>query len=126
MIQTYIINKAEDYVEDHLQEKITLDDIANHIGVSKYHFHRLFKQATNETLHAFISRIKMERSALFLKVDTQSSLTDIAYAYGYCDASAYIRAFKKQFHMTPSEFKNRKISQSSHGSFRYTSTRRTS
>ncbi|WP_162140238.1 helix-turn-helix transcriptional regulator [Haploplasma axanthum] len=109
MIYHKIMNKAEDYIEDNLHSVIRLNDIAQHVGLSDFHFHRLFKQHSNETIHSFVSRVKIERSSIFLKVRNDLTITEVAYLYGYSDSSSYIRAFKKYFGVSPSQFRNSKI-----------------
>lgn len=100
-----VINKSEDYIEEHIRDKITLQNLADHVHMSVYHFHRIFKKGTNETVQQFILRIKLERSAVYLLVNQNVSITEIAYAYGFYDASAYCRAFKTHFKVTPSQFR---------------------
>lgn len=103
-----LINKAEDYIENNLSKRIKLEDIANAVGLSQYHFHRIFHTHSKETIAQFITRIKMERSGIYLVVNKEISITEIAYRYGYCDASSYNKAFRKHYHCSPSEFRNRK------------------
>lgn len=105
MIYHRIMSQAEDYVEANLRSCIKLSDIATHVGYSNYHFHRLFRQYSSETIHTFVSRIKIERSSIFLKVRNDLSIIDVAYLYGYSDSSSYTRAFKKHFGISPSEFR---------------------
>lgn len=81
-----LVNKTEDYIESHLSEKISLDDLANNVNMSKYHFHRLFRKYSDETVKQFVTRIKVERSGIFLAVRNDLSITDIALQYGYNDA----------------------------------------
>ncbi len=100
-----IINKTEDYVNDHLSDKITLNDVAKHAGFSTYHFHRIFKEYSDETLNEFILRFKLERSAIYLKVNKRVSITEVSLAYGFNDSSNYSRAFKRHFGITPSQFR---------------------
>lgn len=109
MNHTYIINKAEDYIEQHLSQSISLHDLATYVGFSDFHFHRIFKTYTSETIQQFIARIKIERSAIYLKVNQKVTITQIAQDYGYADASSYSKAFKKHFGLTPSKFRDRKI-----------------
>jgi AraC-like DNA-binding protein len=99
------INKTEDYIENNLHRKICLDDVAYNIGLSKYHFHRMFRDYTTETIAQYITRIKMERSGIYLVIDSDISITKIAYRYGYCDASSYNKAFRKHYGMNPSQFR---------------------
>ncbi|TLG71547.1 helix-turn-helix transcriptional regulator [Culicoidibacter larvae] len=102
---TWLLNHTEDYIESHLDQKITLSDVAANIHMSEYHFHRLFRKHSKETLNQFVSRIKLERSAIFLRVRKDISITDIAYRYGYNDASSYNRAFRRHFGVTPTVFR---------------------
>ena len=101
----WVINKAEDYIENHLSEKITLSDIALNLGISEYHFHRIYRKNGAETLNQFITRIKMERSAIYLAVNKKTTVTEIAFRYGYNDSSSYNRAFRKHFGFSPTQFR---------------------
>lgn len=101
-----LINKTEDYIEANLDQKITLKELADNSYLSEYHFHRLFKKYSSETIGGFITRIKMERSAVFLVINSRITVTEIAYRYGYCDASSYCRAFKKHFGVSPTRFRS--------------------
>ena len=103
-----LINKAEDYIENNLSKRIKLKDIADAVGLSQYHFHRIFHTQSKETIAQFITRIKMERSGIYLVVNREIGITEIAYRYGYCDASSYNKAFRKHYNCSPSEFRNRK------------------
>jgi len=100
-----LVNKSEDYIESHLSEKITLDDLANNAAMSKYHFHRIFSKYSEETVKQFVTRIKVERSGIFLIVRNDLSITDIALQYGYNDASTFNKAFKKYIGMSPLEYR---------------------
>ncbi len=102
---TRLINKTEDYIEIHLDKRITLSDVANHVSFSKFHFHRLFSKYSNETLKQFTSRIKMERSAIYLALNSEISITEIAFRYGYNSSSSYNKAFKKHYGMSPTKFR---------------------
>lgn len=76
-LESSVINKAINYIFDHIDENITVDDVASHCAYSKYHLMRLFKENTDEALYHFIKRIKLERSAWRLKVEKERSVTDI-------------------------------------------------
>ncbi len=100
-----LVNKSEDYIESHLSEKISLDVLANNANMSKYHFHRIFSKCRDETVKQFITRIKVERSGVFLAVRVDLSITDIALEYGFNDASTFNKAFKKYMGMSPLEYR---------------------
>lgn len=104
-----IINMAEDYIEDNLNRNIRVSEIARYVSLSEYHFHRIFTAGSNETIHKFISRIKLERSAILLIVIPNLTITEIAYAYGYSESSSYCRAFKKYFKLTPTNYRLARI-----------------
>ena len=73
-----LVNKSEDYIEQHLNEAILLSNLANYSNFSDYHFHRIFKKYSNITLKKFITRFKLERAAIFMSVNRSLSLTIIA------------------------------------------------
>ena len=100
-----LINMTEDYIEQHLSEKITLEKLASHLNISKYYYHHLFSQNSDETLIKFITRIKMERSAIYMIVRSDISITQIAYQYGYSNSSSFSKAFKRHFNMSPQEYR---------------------
>jgi AraC family transcriptional regulator, mar-sox-rob regulon activator len=110
-MKTYskIINLAEDYIENNLHNKIILGDIANCVHLSESHFHRIFRAGSSETINQFVSRIKLERSAILLATNHNLSITDIAMQYGYSETSSYCRAFKKHFKLTPMQFRLARI-----------------
>ena len=108
VIHSAVINQAINYIFDHIDEDITVDDVANHCSYSRYHLTRMFKEETDETLYQFIKRIRLERSAWLLKVEKEKSITEIGTKYGY-SSSNFATAFKKHLNMSPADF--RKISE---------------
>ena len=100
-----LINKTEDYIEANLNHRITLSDVAKNVYISEFYFHRLFSKYSTETLNQFITRIKMERSAIFLVINSEISITEIAFKYGYNSSSSYNKAFKKHYSISPTEFR---------------------
>ncbi|MCG8481431.1 MAG: AraC family transcriptional regulator [Spirochaetales bacterium] len=90
------INAVIDYIESHLDRAVTLDELADLSGFSKYHFHRIFQSFTNEALYRFVIRLRVERAAALL-VSRNDSVTDIAFACGFNDSATFSRAFKKHF-----------------------------
>lgn len=108
MNRTQLLNKTEDYIENHLHEKITLEEIAKHLNISKYHYHRLFSKYSLETPYQFISRIRMERSAIILISNMKVTITEVAHSYGFNDSSVYSNAFRRHFGISPSKFRKSK------------------
>ncbi len=104
MITNEIVNRSIDYIMQHLDEEITIEDVAKHCHFSKYYFSRVFKAETGESIYAFIKRLKMEQSALRLKTEKDKSITDIGFDYGY-SPSNYSTVFKKHHNISPVEFR---------------------
>lgn len=107
-IRRAVINKAINYIFDHIDEDITVDDVAKHCSYSKYHLTRMFKEDTDEALYQFIKRVRLERSAWRLKVEKRKSVTEIGGECGY-SSSNFATAFKKHLNISPADF--RKISE---------------
>lgn len=99
------ISKAITYIEEHLQEKLILKEIASKAYFSPFHFHRLFSVVTGETLNNFIVRKRIEKAAAFLLHKKEMSVTEISEMVGFTSISSFSRAFKKFYSMSPLEFK---------------------
>ena len=106
VIRSAVINKAISYIFDHIEEDITVDDVANHCCYSKYHLMRMFKEHTDEALYQFIKRVRLERSAWRLKVEKGKSISEIGADYGY-SSSNFATAFKKHLNLSPADFRKK-------------------
>lgn len=105
-IESTVINNAINYIFEHLDEEITVEDVAEHCAYSRYHLTRMFKEYTDEALYQFIRRIRLERSAWRLKVEKQKSITEIGGEYGY-SSSNFATAFKKHLAISPADFRKK-------------------
>lgn len=97
------INKTFDYIELNLTNQFSLQELAEVANFSKYHFHRIFMAMTGETPFQFIQRIRLERAASLLKLNTQDSISEIAFQCGFTDKSVFSRNFKNYFGKSASE-----------------------
>jgi len=104
MITNKLVNQSIDYIMRHLDEEISIEDVADHCYFSKYYFSRVFKEKTGESIYAFIKRLKLEQSAVRLKIEKDKSITDIGSDYGY-SPSNYCSAFKKHHNISPAKFR---------------------
>lgn len=100
------IHIVQDYIENHLNEPILLDDLTHISGFSKYHFHRIFKSIIGEPLSHYINRIKLERSAFLLIHRKDMNITDIAYDIGFTDSAIFSRAFKNNYNVSPAFYRS--------------------
>lgn len=107
-IRSAVINQAINYIFDHIDEDITVEDVARHCSYSKYHLTRMFKEDTDEALYQFIKRVRLERSAWRLKIEKEKSIAEIGEEYGY-SSSNFATAFKKHLDLSPAAF--RKVSE---------------
>ena len=98
------INHAIDYILEHINEDLSVDDVAAHCHFSKYHFSRMFKAETGESIYAFMKRLKLEQSAFRLKVEPKRAVTDIGYEFGY-SPSNYSWMFRQRYQTNPVNFR---------------------
>ncbi|WP_339101826.1 AraC family transcriptional regulator [Candidatus Enterococcus clewellii] len=99
-----IVTDSIEYMLNHLEDNITIDDLAAHLFLSKYYFCRIFKEVTGESVYAFIRRFKMEQSAIDLKLKKERSLSEIGLDYGYSSTN-YSSIFKEYYHSPPSIYR---------------------
>ena len=83
------VNRAVDYVTEHLGEPLRLEDVAGAANFSPYHFHRIFRALMGETLAAFVKRIRLERSVYLMSHRAGANLTEIALACGFSSSSDF-------------------------------------
>lgn len=99
-----LVDQSIGHILQHLGEPLTVKDLAEHFHYSESNFSRRFKAATGESVYAFIKRIKMDQSAVDLKLRPDRSITDIGLEHGY-SPSNYSSAFKKHRAASPNRFR---------------------
>jgi AraC family transcriptional regulator len=92
------------YIQRHLQEDLSVEHLAETAGFSAFHFHRLFKALTGESLMAHVRRLRMEKAAWRLAT-SQATVIEIALESGYQTAEAFSRRFSRAFGVPPTEFR---------------------
>ena len=97
------ITKVLHYIESHLNEPIDMPALAKVAGYSPYHFCRIFKLHTGESVMAYVTRLRLERAARALY--SKKSITEIGFDAGYESTTGFLKAFKKHFGTTPSAYK---------------------
>jgi len=98
------INRVFQYIDDHISSDLSLTKISEIAFFSPFHFHRVFKYVTGETLNEYVIRRRIEKSALDL-LHKKSTVIEIAHKFGFCDNSSYTRSFKKYYGISPTQFK---------------------
>lgn len=99
------INKVVDYIESNLTERFSLENLSTIANFSPYHFHRIFKIYTGETLNQFIARVRVEKAATALLMNQSKTITEIALESGFSGSAAFARAFKEYYQISASEYR---------------------
>mgnify|MGYP000825815235 CR=1 FL=1 len=102
------ISAAISYIEAHLNEKLDLNTVANAVGYSKYHLHRMFTNTVGLTLHDYIQRRQLTEAAKLL-VFSEKPIMEIALIAGYESQQAFTTIFKSMYKQTPMEYRQNEV-----------------
>jgi transcriptional regulator GlxA family with amidase domain len=100
------IHKVQDYIEEHYEDKITIDSLANLINTGRRTFERRFKEATNNTPIEYIQRVRIEAAKKSFEA-SRKNVSEIMFDVGYTDTKAFRDTFKKITGLTPIEYRNK-------------------
>ena len=101
------INKVVAYINNHLDETLELKTLANEAALSDFHFHRIFKALKGEAIGGYITRLRLEATARLLRY-TALTIEEIAFNIGYETPASLSKAFKKQYGISPTEYRTNK------------------
>ncbi|MDO5574562.1 MAG: AraC family transcriptional regulator [bacterium] len=101
--QLLAVQHMQDYIEKHVNENVTLEDLSRVSLFSPWYAYRLFKEYTDYTPGDYIRRLKLSKSALRLR-DENCRIIDVAYDMGFQSVDGYQRAFAREFGCNPSEY----------------------
>ncbi|WP_024551227.1 MDR efflux pump AcrAB transcriptional activator RobA [Franconibacter helveticus 513] len=104
MDQAVIIRDLLTWLEGHLDQPLSLDNVAAKAGYSKWHLQRMFKEVTGQAIGAYIRARRLSKSAVALRL-TARPILDIALQYRFDSQQTFTRAFKKQFSLTPALYR---------------------
>lgn len=99
------INRVCDYIDEHLDEDLSVDILSQVAHFSRFHFHRQFSEYTGITVSKYILMRRLKRASYQLVFDKDSRITDIAMDARFENPESFSRAFKKSFGQTPSQFR---------------------
>lgn len=102
-----VIYQTTAYIKENLAEKLTLEDAAEHVSLSKSYFCRILKDELGYTFTEYVNHLRVERAKLYLR-DCTMSIADIAYAVGFDDQSYFTRIFKKLTNVSPGQYRKSK------------------
>jgi AraC family transcriptional regulator len=103
---TYVqrLNRAIDYIVDHLAQPLRLRDLAKVALLSPFHFHRVFQALVGSTPADLVRRLRLEKALALMSLPRSPSLTRIALLCGFASSSDFSRSFRRHFGVPPSSF----------------------
>ena len=99
------IRKVLNFIEENLDNELSLENLAEIGNYSPFHFHRIFRGIIGETLQEYINRNRMEKSAMLLSHHKNKSLEEVFSEVGFKSNSTFSKTFKKYFGVSPSVFR---------------------
>lgn len=94
-----------DYIDAHLEERLTVEALSGVAAFSKFHFHRQFSELFGIGVYQYVQTLRLKRASYQLAFRDRQSVVDIALASGYDSHEAFSRAFKRRLGQTPSAFR---------------------
>ena len=98
------INTLYNFIKENFKEQITLKEAADRVSMSRESFCRFFKKTFNKTFFEFVNEYKVNLACKML-IDTDLSVSEIAYSTGYNNLAFFYRQFNKFMEMSPSEYR---------------------
>jgi AraC-like DNA-binding protein len=98
------IARTIDYLANHLNEQVTIDDMADHVGMSRAVFHRRFKEATTMSPIQFVKSMRLNNAAM--KIAKGKTVSEAAWEVGYQSASQFSREFKRIYGQSPRQWRH--------------------
>lgn len=105
-IPLWRLNKLKHFINENLDQDLSITDLAKAISLSEFHFSRMFKQSTGMTPHVFITKKKIDRACELLK-NERYSVTEISQLLGFKNQTHFSMLFKKVLGVTPRDFRKR-------------------
>jgi transcriptional regulator GlxA family with amidase domain len=104
--QDDLIRQAQDYIEKNYQEKITIDELASKLAISRRNLERRFKKVTYNSIVEYVQRVRIEAAKMTLE-RARENVNEAMYQAGYSDIKAFRTTFKKLTGLSPLEYKNK-------------------
>lgn len=102
--QQYTVRRALEYIRAEYMNDISVEKIAKHCGYSEFYMMKLFKKYTGESCVDYLNNYRLTVAGRQLR-DTDDDIASVAYAVGFNNVSYFNRLFKRQYGMTPKDFR---------------------
>jgi AraC family transcriptional regulator len=103
-LPAFKLRRVTELLETHLDEEFSLDRLAREVGVSEFHFCRLFKKTTGFTPSRYFMRMRMEKARRLLR-ETTKNVIEVGLDVGYSSPSHFAQIFKREVGVPPSEYR---------------------
>lgn len=100
------VMQAQKFIEDHYEDTIRVDDLADQFAMSRRTLERRFKKATSNTIVEYIQRVKVEAAKKDLET-TRKNVNEVMYDVGYSDTKSFRNLFQRITGLTPIEYRGR-------------------
>ncbi len=100
------IQKAQEYIEKNIENKLSVEELANLVALGRRSFERRFKAATNNSVLEYIQRVKIETAKRSFE-NSRKNINEVMMDVGYSDNKAFRTTFKKITGLTPLEYRNK-------------------
>ncbi len=107
---TSTVEQAKNYIREHFDKDISLDDVSRTVNISPYYFSKIFKEETGENFIEYLTNVRIERAKELLN-SSEYTMKEICSMCGYSDPNYFSRSFKKNVGVTPTEYKEGKSSE---------------
>jgi len=108
------VKKAQEFIENNIQEKVTIEELSALSSVGRRSFERRFKMATNNSVLEYINRVKIELAKRNFETN-RKNINEVMYDVGYTDTKAFRAMFKKITGLNPVDYRNKYNKMSSPG-----------
>lgn len=102
-----VCNLCVSYINDHIQEKITVDDLTHRTGIHRNKLYAIFRANFNLTISEYIEKERLRRAVVYLE-SSNYTISEIAFTMGYANQSHFIKIFKKNYGCTPTQYLKKK------------------
>jgi len=101
-----LIRKAQEFIENNVPEKITVDQLADTFALSRRNLERRLKKATANSIVEYIQRVKIEAAKMSLET-TRDNVNEVMYNVGYTDPKAFRSTFKRITGLSPIQYRSK-------------------